>query len=457
MSTDHPQSSEKKQNARSTSQLHRYVRLTASLFIVLIVGITAGMLSERYFLSDSVPLAAHFQNLDAVTGIIEDDYYYRPSDPVAEATWKAKLEQQAIGGMLGGLDDTYTRYLEPQAATTASNQLAGSYGGIGISIGTPNNEVTITAVLPAGPGAGAGILPGDVILAVDGLKVTVGSDISAQIQGQVGTRVSLTLQRAGETTPRTLDVTRQKIVTLPVTYTMIPETTYALIRIDIFGDQTTALVSDYLKQAESEHAAGIVLDLRGNGGGWVNSAQEVIGRFVPSASGPALYEDPTLAAGGEVSLPIVNGAEPVYSGPLVVLVDGGTASAAEIVAGALRDYDRAVVVGRETFGKGSVQRIYDFKDGASMRVTVAEWLTPMKRPIQVVGISPDVEVSEKAHVTTGQDADLAQAITLLNDGTSRPSELSLPSPAASPAASSMAASATLSSPDASPIAGCAFI
>lgn len=434
-----------KQRGHSTSQGHHYVRMTAFMLMVLIVGVTAGMLVERYLVADRASSIPQFPDLDAVTSILENDFYYRPSDPVAEATWTAGLEQQAIGGMLGGLDDKYTRYLEPQAATSASNQLSGTYGGIGVSIGTPKDQVTITAVLPAGPAAKAGILPRDIILAVDGRDVTVQSDISALIQGQIGTKVNLTLQRPGETTPRMFDITREEIVTAPVTYTMIPETKYAVIRIEIFGDQTTALVNTYLKQAESDHAAGIILDLRRNGGGWVNSAQEVIGRFVPSTSGPALYEDPTLAAGGEVSLPILNGDAAVYTGPLVVLVDAGTASAAEIVAGALRDYDRAAIVGRKTFGKGSVQRIYDFKDGSSMRVTVAEWLTPTKRPIQAVGISPDVTVSQDEHASSDRDSDLVQAILVLNAGASQPSALVS---SASPEASPIASLSIPSSPDA---------
>jgi carboxyl-terminal processing protease len=435
-SPETPERSGTKQSGHSTSRAHHYVRLTAFMLMVLIVGVTAGMLVERYLVADRATSTPQFPDLGAVTSILENDFYYRPSDPVAEATWTAGLEQQAIGGMLGGLDDKYTRYLEPQAATSASNQLSGTYGGIGVSIGTPKDQVTITTVLPAGPAAKAGILPGDIILAVDGRDVTIQSDISALIQGQIGTKVNLTLQRLGETTPRMFDITREEIVTAPVTYTMIPGTRYAVIRIEIFGDQTTALVNTYLKQAESDHAAGIILDLRGNGGGWVNSAQEVIGRFVPSTSGPALYEDPTSAAGGEVSLPILNGDEAVYTGPLVVLVDAGTASAAEIVAGALRDYDRAAIVGRKTFGKGSVQRIYDFKDGSSMRVTVAEWLTPTKRPIQAVGISPDVTVSQDEHASSDRDSDLVQAILVLDAGASQPSALvSSGSPEVSPIAS----------------------
>lgn len=421
----------------SLTGFHWYVRVGAIFAMVLVVGIAAGMLVERSLVAEPTAPEPQFKSLEAVTSIIEDNYYYRPADPTEEATWTAQLEQQAITGMLGSLDDTYTRYLEPDAARSASNQLAGKYEGVGITIGSENDRIVISKVLPGGPAAQSGILEGDAILAVDGRKVVAGDDISTQIQGPAGTHVNLEILRPGAAESFRVDVTRKEIVTPPVSYTMIPNTTIALIRIDIFGDQTTTLVTEFLKQAERDKATGVVLDLRGNGGGWVTSAQEVIGRFVSSGSGPALYEDTTSAAGGEVPLPIVNGPESVYWGPLVVLVDAGTASASEIVAGALKDYDRALIVGRRTFGKGSVQRIYDFKDGASMRVTVAEWLTPSKGRIQEVGIAPNVDVAIKNHATSGQDADLAQAIALLKAGQHRPSDLAQ-GPPATPAASPVA-------------------
>ncbi|MGI8483062.1 MAG: S41 family peptidase [Thermomicrobiales bacterium] len=405
--------------------------------MVLLVGIVAGMLVERRIIADPSAPQPQFKSLEAVTSIIEDNYFYRPTEATAEATWTAQLEQQAITGMLGSLDDAYTRYLDLDAARSASNQLAGKYEGVGITIGTENDRVVISKIVPGGPADQAGVLVGDAILTVDGQKVAAGDDISSMIQGPAGTHVSLEVLRPGTSQPIQIDVTRQEILTPPVSYAIIPNTTIALIRIDIFGDQTTSLLTGFLKAAEQDHATGVVLDLRGNGGGWVTSAQEVIGRFVSSKDGPALFEDTTSAAGGEVALPIVNGPDPIYNGALIVLVDAGTASAAEIVAGALQDYNRAMIVGRKTFGKGSVQRIYDFKDGASMRMTVAEWLTPGKNRIQAVGIAPNVDVKISDHAESGKDADLTQAIALLCSGQNRPTDLaqgSSANPVASPIA-----------------------
>lgn len=419
--------------------MHWYLRLAAVFLLVLLTGAAGGALIERNILSRSQAASPDdLQTLDAVNSILVDNYYYRPSDPAELKTWEAKLEQQAIAGMLGSLDDTYTRYLEPADAQSAASQLAGSYEGVGITF-QATDRIEITDVSAGGPADKAGIVAGDVLVSVDGRAVAPGDDVRSLVLGESGTTVTLGILRAGSGTPIAVPVVRGKIVVPPVTWKMLPGTAIAYIKIDLFGDQTTALVTQFLQQAEAEHATGVILDLRANGGGWVKSAQEVIGRFVNASQGPALYEDTSNAAGGEIAMPIVNGAEPVYTGPLVVLVDGLTASAAEIVAGSLKDYDRALIVGRQTYGKGSVQRIFSFQDGSSMRVTVAEWLTPSRGRIQDVGVQPNVAVATHATATT--DEDLAQAIALLDAGQSKPSDLAghppatpVATPAASPSA-----------------------
>jgi carboxyl-terminal processing protease len=186
----------------------------------------------------------------------------------------------------------------------------------------------------------------------------------------------------------------------------------AHIGVGIFGDNTTKELDAALAQAKADGVSGIVLDLRGNGGGWVSSAQEMIGRFVPEERGPALYQDIDRQDGGElVSEPIVGGGESTFETPLVVLTDGGTASAAEIVAGAIRDYHRGTLVGENTFGKGLVQRVHDFDDGSSARITFARWLTPNKSPIPDDGIAPDIQVSRT--LDSAQDEQLTRALDIL--------------------------------------------
>ncbi|MGC4192195.1 MAG: S41 family peptidase [Thermomicrobiales bacterium] len=412
-------------------QTQWYLRLAAVFLLVLLTGAAGGMLVERNILSRAqTQIPDDLQTLDAVDSILVENYYYRPSDPAELAAWENKLEQQAIAGMLGSLDDTYTRYLEPADAETAANQLAGSYEGVGITYQS-TDKILITEVAAGGPAEKAGIKPGDVLVSVDGRDVVPDDDVRSLVLGESGTTVTLGILRSGSATPVSVPVVRGKVIVPPVSWKMLDGTSIAYLRIDLFGDQTTALVTQFLHEAEERKATGVILDLRSNGGGWVKSAQEVIGRFVNASQGPALYEDTSNAAGGEVAMPILNGSSPLYSGPLVVLVDGATASAAEIVAGSLKDYNRALIVGRQTYGKGSVQRIFSFQDGSSMRVTVAEWLTPSRGRIQDVGVQPNVPVTLGAGES---DPDIAQGIALLQAGQNKPSDLA-GNPPATPVAS----------------------
>lgn len=173
-----------------------------------------------------------------------------------------------------------------------------------------------------------------------------------------------------------------------------------MIRILVFGDQTIEQLDEALQQARTDAVTGVVLDLRDNGGGWVTSAQETIGRFVPTEWGPALYRDENPdPENAPESLPILSGGEEAYDLPLVVLVNEGTASASEIVAGALKDYGRAKIVGARTFGKGSVQRVHTFDDGSSARVTIAQWLTPQQHVIEDQGIEPHIAIPPAANGT----------------------------------------------------------
>jgi carboxyl-terminal processing protease len=260
----------------------------------------------------------------------------------------------------------------------------------------------------------AGILAGDVILRIDGQSVEGLGETEALdlLQGPAGEKVSLSLQR-GDEPPFSLEVERRKIPVPVVTYKLDKKANVGVITIVVFGDKTAAELDAALEAARNDGVDGIVLDLRNNGGGWVQSAQETIGRFVPEDTGPALYEDfdPNVE-GDEVSQPILSGDTTAYDLPLVVLVNNGTASAAEIVAGALSDYGRAKIVGETTFGKGSVQRVHEFEDGSSFRLTFAHWLTPGRHVIDKVGIAPDLEVPATPANEVG-DAQLDAAVQVI--------------------------------------------
>jgi carboxyl-terminal processing protease len=268
--------------------------------------------------------------------------------------------------------------------------------------------------MPGSPAEAAGLRAGDVILEADGSSLTNLSeqDALALVRGPAGSTVRLTIERPGEPQTFDVDVERQSITMPAVIYERIPDDNVGHIRITIFGDKTTEQLDDAIRQAEADGVQGIVLDMRNNGGGWVRAAQEVIGRFVRPDAGPALYEDTSEAESDLTAEPILSGEVEAYDIPLVVLVNEGTASASEIVAGALRDYERAVIVGATTYGKGSVQRVHDFSDGSSARITFAVWLTPGKHQIEGVGIEPEIAVAQPEEVTNS-DSQLDAAVDAL--------------------------------------------
>jgi carboxyl-terminal processing protease len=344
---------------------------------------------------------------------------------------------------MGTLDD-YSTFLVPAEQTAIQEQLSGEYQGIGVWVDFPDGKLTVVATMPGSPAEAAGLKGGDYIEAADGhsLLNTTADDALNFVRGPEGSTVRLTIRRAGTASTFDVDVERHRIPVQSVTYRVLPEYDVAVIRVTVFGDNTTSELDSALQKARADEVAGIVLDLRNNGGGWVNSAQEMIGRFVPESRGPALFEELDPDGSDRTELPIVGGGTETFGTPLVVLVNSGTASAAEIVAGALHDYGRSTIVGERTFGKGSVQRVHGFSDGSSVRITFAQWLTPNEQRIQGAGIEPDVAVA--ATETNGtNDPQLVRAVQLLTGVVETPPIDAPPSPVvvASPNATPMASPA----------------
>lgn len=412
------------------SPLHRAIRLLALGCLVLLLGFAAGILAERDLFN---PADSHgFPELATIHGLVDDNYYYRPTSGTPQAAFEQTLQDNAIAGMMGSLDD-YSRFLPPKQASEAADQLAGQYSGIGINASFSPGGITVISPMLGQPADKAGIKPGDVIVAVDGHSLMKLSEDQAlgMVKGPAGSKVELTISRKDAHQPLKIAVIRAKIDVPVVNYRYFAEPKIAWIQIVVFGDKTTAQLDEALGKAARDGAAGIVLDLRHNGGGWVTSAQEVIGRFLPAKTGPAFWEDQTPGSDTAQSLPIVNGKDQAYGTPLVVLVDGGTASASEIVTGALKDYGRASVVGEKTYGKGSVQKVFDLTDGSSVRITFAEWLTAKGHRIQGTGIQPDEAVRAGKGSGASGDAQIDAAIALVQRR----------NPVASPASTPVAAPA----------------
>ena len=422
----------------------QYAMVVSLGLLIALASFAGGILAEREIFSGSAN-EGRGPSLDAIEVLLEEEYYYWPEDPAAQLELRRDIEHAALQGAVQIASDGYTAYLPPEDTQQADQELSGEYGGIGVYIEPKDGALTIVAPIPGSPAEEAGLQSGDILLAADGhpLGGLTSDEAGAIVRGPEGTVVRLTIQRPGEAEPFDAEIVRRKIEFPVVVYGFDQATRVAVVKVTAFGDKTTAQLDAALGRAQADGAAGVVLDLRDNGGGWVSAAQEMVGRFVPVNSGPALYEDEDRREDNELRAePIVGGGPELFDLPLVVLVNGGTASAAEIVAGALRDYDRATIVGEQTFGKGSVQRVHDFADGSSVRVTFAIWLTPDKHPIDGQGIAPQVAIPTDEDRPTGPDDELQQAIggddqlraaISLAAGNAPPSEEGTPVPAATPA------------------------
>lgn len=410
--------------------------------LLVVAGFAAGVVAERDLLSNSSaddPLVigslsldtdgtsaeGHFSRFEDVVALIDEEYYSLPSKSEEAAEFWSALEEHAIQGLTSGLDG-FSTYLPKVEQERAAEQLEGAYEGIGVWITSKNNDLTIIAPIPGSPAERAGLLAGDVILEADGQPVAglTADEALELVRGPEGSTVTLAIRREGVSEPMLIEVERQKIILPAVAYEFLPDEKVAVAQITIFGARTIPELDQAIARAQKDGAIGMVIDLRNNGGGWVESAREVIGRFVPADQGAALIEDfdPSIE-GDERSEPILAGEGPPYELPLAVIVNRGTASASEIVAGALQDYDRAVLVGEKTYGKGSVQRVHPFDDGASLRLTFAHWLTPNGSRIDGEGITPDIVV-EGAEESSEPDIQLDAAIQSVIDqaaGNSEPS------------------------------------
>jgi carboxyl-terminal processing protease len=323
----------------------------------------------------------------------------------------------AIRGSLGTLNDPYTVFIEPAVRDVERESLQGRFGGIGayIRLDEATGVVTLEPI-PGNPAEAAGIQAGDILLAVDGAPLAADltvPQIAELIKGETGTSVRLRLQRPGEAEPYEVDVVRADILLPSVTYQLLEaDPTIGYVNLSRFSGESGQEVGAALGALLDQGAERFILDLRSNGGGLRDAAVAVADHFL--VGGPVLYLD--SRDGGERAYE-ASTTTLVPDAPLVVLVDGGTASASEIVAGALQDRQRATLIGSQTFGKGSVQLVYDLSDGSSVHVTSARWLTPNRQQIDQLGLAPDitVEVTQEA-IDSGRDPALERAITFLQTG-----------------------------------------
>ena len=316
-----------------------------------------------------------------------------------------KLAYGAIDGMTEAVGDTgHTTFLTPTELAESQSALAGSYAGVGAEMDTTGDQPVVVGVFRGSPAAKAGLRSGDVILSVNGTptKDEPLDSVISTIRGPAGSEVTLTVRRSGSTDPLRFSIVRADVAIPAVDWAMIPGTTIADIRVEQFSSGAAKVFSDALGAALARHPTGIVLDLRGDPGGYVNEAVGIASQFVGSGN-VYLSRD---ATGTENPTPVTPGGLATAI-PVVVLVDHGTASSAEIVTGALQDAGRATIVGVRTFGTGTVLAKFDLADGSALRIGTVEWLTPKGRHIWHEGLAPDVTLALPDSVVPVVPADLA--------------------------------------------------
>lgn len=337
--------------------------------------------------------------------IVHREYLVQPLDDAA-------LMQGAIRGMMEALGDEHSTYMDPQEYEDANTAMQGEYAGIGAYVDTNAEVLTVVRPIPGSPAEAAGLLQGDQILAVDGVDMT-GTDpelVRLKVLGPAGTKVLLTIGRVG-VEPFEVEITRA-VITIPSVESEMLDDNIGYIRLSIFGDNTIRDIHQELQKLIAQNPRGLILDLRDNGGGYLHVAVSVGSEFI--SDGVLLHEkfgDGTLTPYRVTP----NGLATEI--PLVVLVNGYTASASEIVAGAIQEYGRGRLVGQTTYGKGTVQNWIPLSnDQGAVRVTIAEWLTPDQNTIHKIGLTPDVvvEMTEEDYLA-GRDPQLEAAIQLLLD------------------------------------------
>jgi carboxyl-terminal processing protease len=339
--------------------------------------------------------------------IVHQEYVDQPVDEEA-------MMRGAIEGALNALGDQHTTYMDPSTYEQANIPLQGSYEGIGAWVDTNAEYLTIVSPMPGSPAEQAGLEPGDRVIAVDGEDVT-GIDANIVIRsvlGPAGTTVNLTIAREGESELLEFEIVRAEI-DVPSVGSEILEDDIGYIQLFSFSNETSGDLRSAINDLEDQGMTALILDLRGNGGGFLFSAIDVTSEFIEE--GLVLTE--RFGDGTEETYE-ASGRGLATDIPLVVLVNAGSASASEIVAGAIQDYERGLLLGETTFGKGSVQNWIPLDDDqGAVRVTVARWYTPDDRQINEEGLQPDVVVEfAEDDFETGADPQLDEAIAIIKAG-----------------------------------------
>ena len=342
--------------------------------------------------------------------IIQGEFYGDVPD-------KQTLTHGAIRGMLQSLGDPHTVLVEPAPAQVEQSNLKGETGDVGLNLDIRNHVLTIVSPIPASPADKAGLRAGDLIVKISDklvpFDITV-QDAQNQLRGPIGSTVMLSVRRIGEPKPFDVELAREKYPLPTVEAKMLPGTTFGYIKITLETAETGNEFARALDSLKAQKMTGLVLDLRNNPGGlFPDPVLDITGQFLKN-NDVVLYEKYRDGTEKDFRAGSRRGATDL---PLAVLVNSGTASAAEIIAGALKDYKRGVLIGEPTYGKGSVQVIRQLRDGAALHITVATWWTPKRTPLDGKGLEPDIAIPlTDESIKKNVDTQLNRAIQYLQKG-----------------------------------------
>jgi carboxyl-terminal processing protease len=396
-----------------------------SLGLVVVLAMGLGAMLDRSLLFNGIPLDARddFRLMAQAWNLIENYYVDRA------AIRHTAMTHAAISAMLGSLGDTnHSAFLNPAQSKRAGTAMQGKLIGIGIEIQSKDHQAVVVAPIDGSPAQQAGVRAGDVILQVNGRPVSGLSlgQISSRISGEAGQPVALTVMNARDKRKRQLTIARASIKLNNVSWQILPGTDIAHVRIALFSDGEAGDLRKALLELERQGARKIILDIRNNPGGALDEAIGTASQFL--ASGNVLWEKDS--AGKLIPVPVQpGGAAPDL--PMAVLINGGSASDSEIVAGALHDTQRAALIGETTYGTGTVLSEFQMADGSTLLLAVEEWLTPDKHSFWHRGIAPDIRVAQPretpilrpslerqltaADLRSSGDAQLLRAIAWLAD------------------------------------------
>ncbi len=350
------------------------------------------------------------EKLEEIEGLINDHYLNETDEEL--------VERYLYTGLLYGLGDPYAAYYTAEEYASLLDGSSGSYCGIGAMFSQNMNTgiITVVKVYEGCPAMEAGLLPGDILYAVEGQEAT-GQDLTklvSEIKGEEGTSVRLTMVREGETDYLDFDVKRQRVEVPTVAWEML-EDQIGYIAVSEFDIVTSEQFSSALEELEADGMKGLIIDLRDNGGGVVRAVTEMADRMLPE--GLIVYTEDKYGNRSEAR----SDAEHFFDLPLAVLVNGNSASASEIFAGAIKDYQVGSIVGTRTYGKGIVQQPFQLEDGTAIKLTISKYYTPKGNDIHGKGIEPDVEVEldealrGKAVITHEEDNQLQTAMDVVRE------------------------------------------